>query len=178
MFSNKINNIINNLINVTHQCSMTQRHAAAVLNKKSVTYGVNHERCRLKGRVCCAVHAEQDAINRFMGKNLKFYNGKWFCSKKIKSKKLSMFIIRVNSFGELIESAPCKTCIDLMKAINISKIYYSNSSGNITCSNINNLSSFISVGDAFLFCITNINYNSTFADAINFKKQFLLRKSS
>ena len=72
MFSNKINNIINNLINVTHQCSMTQRHAAAVLNKKSITYGVNHERCRLKGRVCCAVHAEQDAINRFMGKNLKF----------------------------------------------------------------------------------------------------------
>ena len=53
-----------------------------------------------------------------------------------------------------------------------------NSSGNITCSNINDLSSFISVGDAFLFCITNINYNSTFADAVNFKKQFLLRKSS
>lgn len=46
-------------------------------------------------------------------------------------KKYSLLVIRLNNSNQLINSKPCSMCINMMIMYGISKVYYSNSDGNI-----------------------------------------------
>lgn len=55
----------------------------------------------------------------FYGKNIK----------DLKSLKLDVIVIRVNSLGNLVNSRPCYNCLKMMKELGINKIYYSTEDG-------------------------------------------------
>lgn len=64
------------------------------------------------------LHAEVDLISKLWGR---YYIGP----------KLRMVVLRLNKDGELCNSKPCRNCSDIISALNINKIWYSNKSGEI-----------------------------------------------
>lgn len=48
------------------------------------------------------------------------------------SSKLTLYVIRVNSSGQFVDSSPCMDCTRVMRMYNVNKIIYSNEFGNIT----------------------------------------------
>jgi len=47
------------------------------------------------------------------------------------SSKLTLYVIRVNSLGSFVDSAPCVDCTRVMRMYNVNKIIYSNERGEI-----------------------------------------------
>jgi len=64
------------------------------------------------------LHAEVDLISRLWGR---FYI----------DNKLKIVVIRLNRFGDLQNSKPCKSCFSIINALNIDKVWWSNSQGNV-----------------------------------------------
>lgn len=64
------------------------------------------------------LHAETDLISRLFGR----YH--------IDS-SLKIVVIRLNRFNQLQMSKPCKSCTEVLKALNVSDVYWSDRSGNI-----------------------------------------------
>ncbi len=60
---------------------------------------------------------------------------------KIKKTRMNLVVLRINKSGELCESAPCFHCTkELMnnnEYVQIDKLYYSKSNGNIRCVKFN-----------------------------------------
>ncbi len=56
-------------------------------------------------------------------------------------KKINILVIRYNNDGNLMDSKPCKDCIEMMRAIGINKVYYSTPEHNITAIKLQNLHS-------------------------------------
>ena len=50
-----------------------------------------------------------------------------------------MIVIRVNSKGELCSSRPCYNCLDMMKAVGIKRVYYSDDKGNIVVETVKDM---------------------------------------
>lgn len=50
-----------------------------------------------------------------------------------------MIVIRVNSKGELCSSRPCYNCLDMMKAVGIKRVYYSDDNGNIVVETVKDM---------------------------------------
>jgi sulfur relay (sulfurtransferase) DsrF/TusC family protein len=46
-------------------------------------------------------------------------------------KKMDMYVIRVNKKDELVNSKPCKSCIEVMRMFGIKNIYYSTEKGDL-----------------------------------------------
>jgi len=88
-------------------------------------FGENSERKPKIGAVC-NTHAEVDAMRRYHG---------MLTSKRIKSRKVNVLVIRFNKSGNLCESAPCYHCSKKLNEdglIVVDKLYYSRSDGSIT----------------------------------------------
>jgi hypothetical protein len=58
-----------------------------------------------------------------------------------KQKKISVFVIKINKNNELCNSRPCINCLNMMKNLNIYKVYYSTGDINnpIICEKIKNM---------------------------------------
>ncbi len=56
-------------------------------------------------------------------------------------KKINILVIRYNSDGYLMDSKPCKDCIEMMRAIGIHKVYHSTPEHKITAIKLQNLHS-------------------------------------
>ena len=54
-------------------------------------------------------------------------------------KKNDLIVIRINKQGDLVSSRPCYNCLEMMKAVNIKKVYYSDNDGNIICENVKDM---------------------------------------
>ena len=95
--------------------------------------GENSTREARKG-CCYSLHAEMDAIRKLPP-----------ITKKAKKTRLVMIIIRINRFGNLLNSAPCFKCIQHLARLNsssgykIDKIYYSNQEGKIEINKLSEL---------------------------------------
>jgi len=50
-----------------------------------------------------------------------------------------LIVIRVNSKGELCSSRPCYNCLDMMKAVGIKRVYYSDDKGNIVVETVKDM---------------------------------------
>lgn len=60
---------------------------------------------------------------------------------------MSLLVVRVNKEGKMANSKCCVLCTALLKAVGISKIYYSTDSGEIVCQRVRDLEfDFISSG--------------------------------
>lgn len=81
-----------------------------------------------------------------------------FYDRKLKKKKLDLVVIRINKLGELRDSGPCHSCIELMKMIGVRKIHFSTGKNDeIKSIKLQDFTDFhISLGEAVL-----IYYNMT-----------------
>lgn len=66
-------------------------------------------------------HAEISCISRLWGR-------------QIINSDMKMVVLRVNSWGTLQNSKPCKNCQIILDALDVRKVYYSNKDGEIECS--------------------------------------------
>ena len=63
-------------------------------------------------------------------------------SKERKVKKYDIFVVRINKCpGEikLVNSRPCSNCLEMMKAIGIRRVYYTDDSGEIIYENVKDM---------------------------------------
>jgi hypothetical protein len=65
-------------------------------------------------------------------------------SKERKSKKYDLFVVRINNAQKntetkLVNSRPCSHCLDMMKAVGIRRVYYSDDSGDIIYENVKDM---------------------------------------
>ena len=73
----KLSNIVPRLQALALTSKISCMHSAALVSKKPIYYGVNHYRTSFKGKCCCAVHAEQAVINKYMPKSFRYNKNKW-----------------------------------------------------------------------------------------------------
>jgi hypothetical protein len=62
-------------------------------------------------------------------------SGVFYEKKTVKKipRKINIMVIRYNSNGELMGSKPCRDCIELLKVMGISRVYYSTDEHKIAC---------------------------------------------
>ena len=93
-------------------------------------------------------------------------------------KKLEMFVIRVNSKGNLVNSKPCNSCIYYMQLYGIKSVYYSNDGGEIIKEKLNDIESThysISQTRYYQYCKTNdtdviLTFNDKYRQNMKAKK--------
>jgi hypothetical protein len=56
-----------------------------------------------------------------------------------KVKKNDIFVIRVNHKGNLGNSRPCYNCLDMMRAVGIKRVYYTDDKGDVVCENVKDM---------------------------------------
>lgn len=125
---------------------LTQRLAACL---KKGNRMISHPYCNIqrnkyKGHYCGSLHAETNAIINYYGNKLSFNkkSGWYFdesSERNSKSKKLDLFVIRVNMSNKLCNSRPCFNCLNLMKVVGINKVYYSVDNGEIVSEHVKNM---------------------------------------
>jgi len=100
---------------------------------KKVSMGENSTREARNG-CCYSMHAEMEAISRLPPLPL-----------KAKKKRIILIVIRINRYGDLLNSTPCFKCIKHLTRLNkssgykIDKIYYSNKDGKIVIAKLSEL---------------------------------------
>ena len=134
-----INKMINNCINYDHD--LQSKHIATILlGKIQITkFHYNYRRYKTLHLYTGTIHAEVGALKEL----LSFVNCRLKNLKNMKPlKKLSKYsivVLRVNSNGKLLNSKPCYHCLQILKKIGISKIYYSTEDGEIEVQKIKNM---------------------------------------
>ena len=90
----------------------------AVVSGKIIARGFNHYRTFSKDGLLentCSCHAEMDVLRK--------------CLKQNKTRKLSLYVVRVSKMGKLACSTPCINCWEKMQLFQIKTITYINTSG-------------------------------------------------
>jgi len=90
----------------------------AVVSGKIIARGCNHYRTFSKDGLIantCSCHAEMDVLRK--------------CLKQNKTRKLSLYIVRLSKMGNLVCSAPCVNCLEKMRLFHIKTLTYINMSG-------------------------------------------------
>jgi hypothetical protein len=102
-----------------------------------------------------------------------FYNAK---KGKDFSNKFDLIVVRVSAHGDLCNSRPCFNCLEMMRAVNIKRVFYVDNKSNIVCENVRDMISMqASVVTRLIYTIKkNIEQNTDSSKNIFFKE--LLRK--
>jgi len=87
-----------------------------------------------------ACHAEESVIAKY---NSSIGVGN---RKSITSRKLHLYVIRIDSFSNLTESKPCSHCVQVMVSYGIRKITYSTKSGILVTESLSTIISHDSIG--------------------------------
>ncbi len=90
----------------------------AVTSGKIIARGFNHYRTFSKDGLIkntCSCHAEMDVLRK--------------CLKQNKTRKLSLYVVRVSKMGKMVCSTPCINCWEKMRLFQIKTITYINISG-------------------------------------------------
>jgi len=69
------------------------------------------------------IHSEEDLVGKLIGMD------------KLSS-SLNIVILRMNKFGVLGESKPCKNCATILKAVGLTRLFWSDSNGEICCEKV------------------------------------------
>lgn len=85
-------------------------------------------------------HAECAVIEQFISKSQILQN------KGQKIRNLNLVVIRIDSQQRLVDSTPCTECAKKMKLFGLKKVTYSNSSGKIVCSKLDDIHEHESAG--------------------------------
>lgn len=91
----------------------------AVSGGKIIAKGHNHYRTYSKDGLIegCSCHAEIDVMRKVLKRNRK--------------NKINLYIVRASESGEYRNSAPCNTCVSILKRYNIRMIVYSKDDGSL-----------------------------------------------
>jgi deoxycytidylate deaminase len=92
---------------------------AAIGNNYRLTY-LQWEKDKKADEVKYTVHAEEDAINKFLS------NYHHYPMHKIRRMKIKIFIMRIDRNGKYVKAKPCENCSRLLKKYNIRKVEYTN----------------------------------------------------
>jgi len=141
------------------QSNMSNQLSAVIIIKKKIITkpccNINRNYCR--GNVCGSIHAEANALLNYYGRKLQFdkYKNRWYLLYH-KEKKINIFVIRVIKNNIMGNARPCKNCLDMMKDLNVNKVYYSTGIGDeIICESIKNM---ISIQISKYLIIKKLNY--------------------
>jgi tRNA(Arg) A34 adenosine deaminase TadA len=134
--------IIDQLYNIALKSNIEHKLAAVIIkgNKIISKPSNNTSFIMIKNINTGSLHAEVNAIIKYFGKSFYFYkNNVFFPEEYKKKKKIDLVVIRINKNGDLCNARPCYKCLNLMKLVNINKVYYSISSEKIICENVKNM---------------------------------------
>lgn len=119
-YINMLREIAQNLGHNTLRC---KHSAALVIKNKLVSIGVNKEK-------------SDPFQHKYARKKLPDYMNNWLhaevdCLKNVNfdPKKATLYVVRANNQGKLMESCPCAGCKKLIHDVKISRIVYSISNG-------------------------------------------------
>lgn len=126
--SNKDKKIIAKMKQSAKKSKLNSKHCCCLVQKSSkiLTTAVNTSRSKVGANNYACCHAEHNALHQL--KN--FYRCK--VKKRNKFRKITLYVIRINSEGTLTNSAPCASCAQLIRKVGIKKIVYSNAMGGVT----------------------------------------------
>lgn len=139
-------NLVKKVINLYKYFSLTSnnsQHFAFVgksLDRLDTTTRISYNCSRPNCLKC--IHAEENAIKRFLRDNDLYNNISSRKGKKNKKIKVDLLVVRVSENGQLKNSKPCRNCVEMifgMKRINVDNVYYSNVNGEIVCEKFKNL---------------------------------------
>jgi deoxycytidylate deaminase len=128
-------NIIPTLIEVASTSTIKNQLAAVLIKGRKMISrpSSNTSRNSCRGQTCGSLHAEAHAILDVYGQELSYTPSKgWVCS-SLKGKPLDLIVIRVKNDNTLGNARPCYNCHEMMKAVKIKRIYYTNNDGKIIC---------------------------------------------
>ena len=136
-------NLINILTTTAEKSAILHQVAAAVLKSGKIMGKpcCNTVRNTCRGLCVGSLHAEAHAMLSFFGKDLSYDKKTWrYCStKNINTHKFDIIVIQKNKKGNLCSARPCHNCLNMMKAININKVYYSVEPNIIICEKVKNM---------------------------------------
>jgi len=147
--------------------SQNFKHGAVIAKgKKIIVYGVNNSRSTINGSYSSCVHAEVDAVHKWLKIILK---GKTFNNKnervkyiQKKGKKYKLYVVRENkSSNEYLfsNSKPCVGCTEILKTCNF-KVVYSHHEDKIITTKANKLDNPITTSGIRTFPIKISKKNS------------------
>lgn len=105
-----------------HEGVRNYRHVAVVRNGKSTWIGLNstktHPQClrERKGIFFSTTHAEEAAI---------------FATPEHLRVGAEIFVLRVNASGDLRNSRPCESCLEVIRSCGLEKVHFSTDDGSI-----------------------------------------------
>lgn len=99
---------------------LLHKHGSVLICNGQIFTGYNHF---IPGKNSITIHAEEDAIQKFINMCRKKYWSDTYIRKKLK--KAQLITIRVKN-DEIKCSAPCKNCIQMIRNYEIKHIIYSN----------------------------------------------------
>jgi hypothetical protein len=62
-----------------------------------------------------------------------------FYGNNIKNHNVAIIVIRINKADQIVNARPCINCLNMMKACNIKKVYYSISNDELICEKVSNM---------------------------------------
>ena len=101
--------------------AMRHKHGSVVTTGgKVVSCGYNYYHgCYLISK-CYSTHAEARALHKLLASTRA--NGK-------KRKRFNLYVVRISSNGDYVNSEPCENCVIMLKKYNIYKVFYSSCDG-------------------------------------------------
>lgn len=101
-------------------------------------------------------------------------NGGVFYTAKVKKvKKVNIFVVRVTKNGIMGNARPCQNCLEMMKDLNVNKVYYSTGIGDeVICESVKNMISIqTSSVTKYLLALSNVIIkNSNYFENLLIKK--------
>lgn len=130
--SKSLESILAQTVAIAMKSEQKMKHGAClfVSYNKISSYGYNSDnRTKIGKYYSPSNHAEKSCLSQSS------------YLKNDKKKKVSMMVVRVNSFGKLCNSRPCDDCIKYIKQYKqIERIYYSDERGIIVMERVRNMS--------------------------------------
>ena len=137
------NSIINQLCKKASTSIINQQMAACIIKNNKIISKIccNKYHNILKGSNISTLHAEVNTIMQYCGKSFYFDENQnpIFIENKQNNKKFNLIVIRINKNNELCNARPCYNCLNMMKAANIHKVYYSVSATELICENVKDM---------------------------------------
>lgn len=143
--SRRLQGLCRHAQNASHNSTMKTRLGACVLFRgKIVNIGTNNNvRNRINGLLYQSVHAEVDAIHKFIQSNCKnIRHLQRSCTRDYIIKKINLLVVRYTLNGDPAKSRPCNQCLNYMsriKGVVINTVYYFNDNGILVSEKFNSM---------------------------------------
>jgi len=126
-YNQKYDTIIHRLVATAKTSPINSHKLAAVIitgTKLLSRPCANIHRNSCRGHFCGSLHAEAHAIIDYYGKDISYSPKMGWCPLRNNKSKKDIIVIRVNEKGCICISRPCCYCLEMMRAVDIRRVYY------------------------------------------------------